>query len=344
MNSSTAPGAGERRYRALSIGSAIWRELSSPELPLRVHSVFPSSVNLEVIGTRKHVALSGPSGQVYPHAVALERPGDFRTWRLVPGGRARFAQGSIRMHGREFPVAVDLNGAVRRLSRSLPAIGRFTAACGACAARLAGIQAREQHDLRLDALLRRELRIAKVGETLRQGALALGASAEASARIPDRVAERSALWRSVASLVGLGNGLTPSGDDFLCGFIAAVRARCSEGTEGGGLLQTLCAAVEANLGATSEISASLLRWMILDHWPDPLLDLADAIAANREPEALRALEDLCRLGHSSGADIATGFLFGLMRCPNAALRLGPDGGPLDHRPARPVDLRTDFKP
>jgi hypothetical protein len=102
--------------------------------------------------------------------------------------------------------------------------------------------------------------------------------------------------------------------------MSAVRARfCGEPHAGGELLGALCLAVEENLGSTGEISASLVRSMIQGHWPEPLLDLADAIAADRESEALRALEDLCRLGHSSGTDIATGFLFGLEALPDRGI-------------------------
>jgi hypothetical protein len=116
----------------------------------------------------------------------------------------------------------------------------------------------------------------------------------------------AALFRAVASLVGMGAGLTPSGDDFLSGFMAALRVSGRHT-----LLSALGEAVEVNIDATSEISASLLRCAVAGHWPRPLADLADALAAENGPEALRALDRLCGLGHSSGADLATGFLFGL---------------------------------
>jgi hypothetical protein len=105
--------------------------------------------------------------------------------------------------------------------------------------------------------------------------------------------------------MGLGVGLTPSGDDFLCGFMAAARACSPE------LIPVLAAATEAGLHRTSRISGSLIRCAARGFWPAPLVNLAEALAGDRVPDALVALGDLGRLGHSSGADLATGFLFGL---------------------------------
>jgi hypothetical protein len=298
-----------------------------------------SSVNLEVAGSGKQVALRGPSGSLYPHAVALEHRLDFRTWQLTAGSPARLADGSIRMRGRQFALAVDLHGAQRRPLRSLPAIGRVTSLCRGCATRVAAVQAAAAHDLRLDALLGLGRAMTKPGQSLQNAALALGSSARTLACPPNRAAgtlfrpglaaRRTPLWQSVSALIGLGNGLTPSGDDFLCGFVAAVRTRCLAAAQGSGLLEALRAAVEGNLGATGDISASLLRWAILDHWPEPLLDLADAIAVDRHAQALRAVDDLCGLGHASGADMATGFLFGLHALPERA-QVAPGGAALGH--------------
>jgi hypothetical protein len=120
------------------------------------------------------------------------------------------------------------------------------------------------------------------------------------------------LNQAVAALVGLGAGLTPSGDDFLCGFLAAVQAADPELLEDREeLVKALNDAARRNLRRTTEVSAGLIRCAVRNFWPRPLVDLAEALAVDREPEALRALEELCSLGHSSGSDMATGFLYGL---------------------------------
>jgi hypothetical protein len=49
---------------------------------------------------------------------------------------------------------------------------------------------------------------------------------------------------------------------------------------------------------------------IRGYWPRPLADLLGGIAAGHRGPSLLALDELCALGHSSGSDIATGFLCG----------------------------------
>ena len=100
--------------------------------------------------------------------------------------------------------------------------------------------------------------------------------------------------------------------DFLCGFLAAVRA-CNPGLmeDREALVTALNAAVEMELPRTTQISAGLIRCATRNFWPVPLVDLAEALAGDLRHEALQALEEICALGHSSGSDLATGFLFGL---------------------------------
>ncbi len=311
-------------YRALSVGPAASQALSRAGSTLRVHSVFASTMNLEIEGTDGIVALSGRSAGRYPHAVVLEDPGDFRTWHLAPGDRARLVHGTLRLQGRSGTVVVDLGEAQRPPPRPLPCIVRIGGAHRACVGRLADLQAHSGCDLSVAALGHADRATTALGLRLCRAIQELGTATQAFARSsPSPCAEPgrplcpdgpalAALRRAVAALVGLGAGLTPSGDDVLCGFVAAARGCDPEpiGT-GHGLLARLHDAVAANLGGTGRLSAFLLRCALRDVWPGPLVDLAAALAGDREGEALRALDDLCLLGHSSGADLATGFLFGL---------------------------------
>jgi hypothetical protein len=157
--------------------------------------------------------------------------------------------------------------------------------------RLAELQAAAGCALRIDGAASASPLAAAIGAA----AGALTAAAEAG----------RPLAGAVAALVGLGPGLTPSGDDFLCGFVAAARARHPA------LLGPLEAAAVPALPRTTALSAFLVRSAFRGFWPAPLVDLGDALARGEEPAALEALEALCRLGHSSGADLATGFLAGL---------------------------------
>jgi hypothetical protein len=320
-----SPGKGAgREIRAHAIGPAAWAALSTGGTGLRVHSVFPSSLNLEIGATGQLVALSGPSGRVYPHVVALARAEDFRDWGLGIGVQGQYLDGSIRIQGQGGSVVVDLRQALRPPLRALPRIRRLGSAHWSCKVRLSEFQDLIGCDFRMDALAGTGPARSWMGERLCGAARALGEATfrfnRCSHGIP-AAAFRSShqegqvlaqLRRAVAALAGLGGGLTPSGDDFLCGFLAAARAfRPDPSERSGTLLAALNEAVDQNAGRTSQISAFLLRCGTRNFWPSPLLALGEALAQDHGTQARRALSGLCSLGHSSGADIATGFLFGL---------------------------------
>ena len=123
-----------------------------------------------------------------------------------------------------------------------------------------------------------------------------------------------AISRRVSALLGAGRGLTPCGDDFLCGFLAAARAALPAGALQRLALQriddTMCSSIRENIAATGDISATLLLLAVRGFWPGPLAALAQGLAVGDRSGALVALDELCAFGHSSGADIATGFLTG----------------------------------
>jgi hypothetical protein len=282
---------------ARTIGPAAGLALSGAS-SLRVHSVFRSSLNLAVEGGERLVSLRGPDGGGLPHEVVLDRPEAFDEWPIAVGSCASVSGDAIRVPVDGGELLVDLRNAVRLPARALPSIPRPGAAHRACVERLSKLQRSAGCELRIEALGPGPAAITAVGVRLREAALALGEA------VRDGAQPRPA----GAALIGLGPGLTPSGDDFLCGFLAAVLAAHPA------LLPALHQAAAASLGRTGGISAFLLRCAIEGFWPASLVDLADALAADQEPDALRALAELCQLGHSSGCDLATGFLYGLGGC------------------------------
>nr|WP_319392234.1 DUF2877 domain-containing protein [uncultured Desulfobacter sp.] len=103
----------------------------------------------------------------------------------------------------------------------------------------------------------------------------------------------------LAKLIGLGLGLTPSGDDFLCGVLAAMtmRATCP------GQLSILKTKVLQKLNLTNDISAEFLRCACEGHFSIPVTQFYKA--ASPEEIAL----SFSKIGHSSGADTLNGILF-----------------------------------
>src|SRR5271157_735400 len=187
--------------QALSIGAAASAVLSRPGAALRVHSVFHSTMNLEVEGADMLVALTGSSGCAYAHAVVLVRDEDFRTWPHPVGSTGCLDGTFIRLHDRGNRRAVDLGRARRRPPRVLPSVHRLGSAYHACVSGLAGFQADLGCDLRLPEQGDPAGATTTMGEALGRSAAALGAAAA-------RRGTPAAVRRAVSSLVGRGRGLT----------------------------------------------------------------------------------------------------------------------------------------
>ncbi|MFF7245075.1 DUF2877 domain-containing protein [Embleya sp. NPDC008237] len=109
-------------------------------------------------------------------------------------------------------------------------------------------------------------------------------------------------------LVGLGPGLTPSGDDALCGFLLARRLLDPEPT-GARHADALGARVAAHApGRTTDLSAALLGHAARGDGCAQLVDLIGAVG--RGTDVLPRLHHLLTVGHTSGADLAHGVLAG----------------------------------
>lgn len=112
-------------------------------------------------------------------------------------------------------------------------------------------------------------------------------------------------------LIGLGLGLTPSGDDFLLGFVAA-RTACGETDEVRSLRIQLAYHI---MKATNLISASYLRHGLHGRFSSHLKRLLDVLhSPNCTQAAVRsAIETVIRIGSTSGRDALMGVLTGLYR-------------------------------
>lgn len=106
---------------------------------------------------------------------------------------------------------------------------------------------------------------------------------------------------AVGRLVGRGDGLTPLGDDVLCGWLATQRA-CALPTP------DVDAAVRASLGRTTLLSATLLDCALEG---GVLPELGRWLSAVGSPDQARRTTDLLAVGGSSGAGLLAGALLAL---------------------------------
>lgn len=134
---------------------------------------------------------------------------------------------------------------------------------------------------------------------------------------------------AVRTLLGLGPGLTPSGDDALSGAILTLRVTGRDAAA-----ERLYDAVRRAWHRTTSISASLLDAAGRGHATPAVTDLLRAVAAGDPARVAGALPAAVAVGHSSGADLVAGVA-------GAVLALAPDA--TAHQPRRGASGDTDRK-
>lgn len=105
---------------------------------------------------------------------------------------------------------------------------------------------------------------------------------------------------NLAKLIGLGIGLTPSGDDFLCGALAGL-ILCGLGDHPFAL--SLCQEVRAHISDTNDISRAFLDCALTHHFSQAVNGLAGL------PSAETVLNTFLAIGHSSGIDTLCGIAY-----------------------------------
>lgn len=106
----------------------------------------------------------------------------------------------------------------------------------------------------------------------------------------------------LSHLLGLGIGLTPSGDDFLCGLLAGLRLTGQENTD---FARTLKAEISKRLTDTLDVSAAFLTCALENQF---------SLAVNHlytVPSSEKIWNSFSEIGHSSGMDTLCGILYAL---------------------------------
>jgi hypothetical protein len=123
----------------------------------------------------------------------------------------------------------------------------------------------------------------------------------------------SGLLKEADALVGLGEGLTPSGDDFLGGLLFCVH--CLERIYPGFIYldsSEQASFIESARKRTHLISFTLLKDLINGQAFEPLYELIHLILSDQPPVSFRPVSCLTQIGHSSGWDLLAGALTGLL--------------------------------
>jgi hypothetical protein len=124
--------------------------------------------------------------------------------------------------------------------------------------------------------------------------------------------DTDAATTAALALLGVGGGLTPSGDDFVGAVLFARRLLAEAGDADAAAWRRVADRVRAAaLERTHPLSATLLGDLADGHSYASLHDLVQGLARETPAEARHAGRRLVRLGHSSGWDMLAGLGAGL---------------------------------
>jgi hypothetical protein len=272
-----------------------------------VYSVFHSVANLKLEGEWDLLSLVASSESDLPRGIRVDTPEGFTFEDLEVGETAICRDGLIRFQ--KGSIEIDLRKA-RRWDCDLSACtfdGTNPPAAGAWqlvwralnerqfayGAEMVGVHLLHPQDV--------------------QGSLTLRRLADGMAQLLAATAGYDlSVGSAVSQLIGLGQGVTPAGDDLLVGYVAGLW--CSIGHDGrrkeyvahlGRML--------IDLGVkTTDVSRSFLYHAALGHVSSRLAGLAGAICRGMDSgELLETANAAVSVGHTSGMDAVTGLLLGL---------------------------------
>lgn len=290
--------------RAISIGYAVPRR----DFDAVAHSVFRSAVNLRPIHSTRLLTLLASNQPDLPQGIRLDAPADFSFEGLTTGGLVHCRNGLLQFEN--FSLTIQLTGA-RRWKCALSALEVDSAKPTVRATwsfvwdALNQRQRLSEVEIIADNLFHSsastQTAIAhKAGETLRD-------LITATQRFD--LADSSAL----RALIGLGSGLTPSGDDLLVGYLAGLWCTVCGKTERAEYIKNLRKKIVRLSHRTNDISRTYLYHAARGQVSSALVNLAETISRGENPERLLALaESAMQPGHSSGMDAVTGLLIGLI--------------------------------
>lgn len=290
---------------AFSIGCALPRY----DFDAKVHSVFQSAANLCLSNDGRLITLVGSDEGDLPQGIRLNTPPGFSFAGLHVGELLTCRDGFLRLDS--LSLTVDLCQA-RTWKCDLPSLNidlsipSMESAWKSVRQALNKRQLLSGAEIVADDLLRSDGIQPRAGVP-RKTRDAMQGLVQATLRYDLTIASSH-----VRALIGLGPGLTPSGDDLLAGYLAGMWCVVRERHEHEQFISSLGRRVVRLAHHTNDISRTYLYHAAQGQVSSRLANLAEAIC--REENADRLLdiaEASMQVGHTSGMDTVTGLLMGL---------------------------------
>ena len=282
-------------------------QLSASAFDGRVHSVFRRVVNLRLADGELLTLYANRDNSEPPGAITIAAPSDFDFSKHVALSAAVSCRaGVLRIAGSG--VSIDLRRARQRgpetvgpcrsgantgFSASWHTAWQTLLAAADGAGLVAALHARQP-----------------------AGSLDTALAGRARQAVPHLLAAVRAkdidpAMSAAADLVGAGPGLTPSGDDFLAGFLIGARHTARNKGEVA-FLDALGRRLSAQHGNSGDIACLYLAHAAAGRAARPLIELAGSITNGAAaPDTRAATAAAMQMGHSSGSDATFGLLCGL---------------------------------
>jgi hypothetical protein len=288
--------------RAISMGYAVPNE----NFDASVHSVFQSALNLRVNGENELLTLIASAEGDLPQGIRVDAPANFSFDKSETGEPAVCRDGIL--HFQNNSLTVQLRGA-RRWTCDLPALKfditnpRVSTAWSLVWEALNKRQRLKGSEIVAEDLFRSESGRRGISRRIREAMHALLHDTQRHGLI-DTLA--------VEALIGLGPGLTPSGDDLLVGYMAGLWCTMAERSERAQFTASLGETISALSHKTNDISRTYLYHAVRGQVSSRLANLAGSISRGEDHKHLLELaEAAMKIGHTSGMETVTGLLAGL---------------------------------
>jgi len=272
-----------------------------------IHSSFQSAANLKLDGGRILLTLVISSETDLPQGIRVNTPKGFKFEDLQINDRVICRDGTLRFE--KSPMEIDLRTAVR-WECNLSAFSLETTSLLFSFAWMKVWQLLNDRQRNSGAEI--------VAENLLhpqdfQGSVLFRRLANGIAELREATDHYDAKAAGVVSdLIGLGSGLTPSGDDLLVGYMAGLCSRTGENITRKNFLSFLGKTLIVLSEKTTDISRTYLYHSARGQFSKNLAILAEAICKGMDTNRLYAIAaSAMKMGHTSGMDAVTGLLLGL---------------------------------
>jgi len=287
--------------KAISIGYAV----PHTDFDATVHSAFQSAINL-LTRRSKLLTLVISSEADLPQGIRVDTPKDFSFEIFRAGEQVNCRENFLRVGS----LTIELCGS-RRWKCDLPALqADLTNPAVETAWQYAWRLLNKQQIQSEAEIIAKDLFYSNEGVRLnvaRKAGEAMRGLFNATQRFDLTAAS------SIDPLIGLGTGLTPSGDDLLVGYLAGLWCTILDKSERVQFVSNLGKAVVRLSRHTNDISRTYLYHASRGQVSSRLAGLAEAICRGENSDRfLTTVESALRVGHTSGMDTVTGLLIGLI--------------------------------